>query len=179
MVTVLGISGSLRQKSFNAGLLQAAAEAMPKEVTFVTGTIAGVPLYNADEEAEAGAPDAVKTLRRQLEDADGLLLATPEYNNGIPGVFKNAIDWMASGQAADLFVGKPVAVIGASPMAHGTMLAQDSWAPVLRALRTRPWFEGRLMVGRARTLFDEDGTLTHEEMRSRLHAFVRGFVASL
>jgi chromate reductase len=179
MTTILGISGSLRASSFNAGLLRAAAEAMPDGATLVTGTIEGVPLYNADHEAASGAPDAVVTLRRQLADADGLLLATPEYNNGIPGVLKNAIDWMASGPGAEVFVGKPVAVIGASPMAHGTMLAQDAWWPVLRALRTRPWFEGRLMIGRAREQFDEAGTLTDSETRARLDSFVRAFVASL
>jgi chromate reductase, NAD(P)H dehydrogenase (quinone) len=179
MTKILGISGSLRASSFNAGLLRAAAEAMPDGATLVTGTIDDVPLYNADHEDATGAPNAVMTLRRQLADADGLLLATPEYNNGIPGVLKNAIDWMASGPGAEVFVGKPVAVMGASPMAHGTMLAQDAWWPVLRTLRTRPWFEGRLMIGRARDHFDETGNLRDSETRARLESFVRGFVASL
>ena len=178
MITLLGISGSLREASFNAGLLRAAAESMPHGAELVTASIDGVPLYNADHEAGTGAPDAVERLRRQLESADGLLIATPEYNNGIPGVLKNAIDWMASGAGAEVFIGKPVAVIGASPMAHGTMLAQDAWWPILRALRTRPWFEGRLMIGRAREHFDEAGNLADPEMRARLDSFVRGFVAS-
>ncbi len=179
MKTVLGISGSLRRASFNAGLLRAAADAMPEGARLVTGSIAGIPLYDADLEAEAGTPEAVVALRRALAEADGLLLATPEYNNSIPGVFKNAVDWVASGPSAELFRGKPVAVIGASPMAHGTMLAQDAWWPVLRALGTRPWFDGRLMLGRARGLFDDDGTLTDEASLEAVDTFVKGFVASL
>ncbi|WP_116133988.1 NADPH-dependent FMN reductase [Tropicimonas sp. IMCC34043] len=179
MTRILGLSGSLRKASFNAGLLRAAAELTPEGATLTIASIAGVPLYNGDDEAANGTPAPVQALRDQLAEADGLLLASPEYNNGIPGVFKNAIDWMASGKGADVFVGKPVAVIGASPMAFGTVLAQDQWLPVLRTLKTRPWFEGRLMVGRARDLFDAEGNLTDEATRDRLTAFVEGFVASI
>ena len=179
MTTILGLSGSLRHASFNAGLLRAAAGALPDGAQMVIGSIADVPLYNGDDEAAHGTPDAVARLREQLAGADGLLMATPEYNNGIPGVFKNAIDWMASGKGADVFRGKPVAVIGASPMTFGTVLAQDAWWPVLRALGTRPWFEGRLMIGQARSKFDAEGTLTDADTRERLEKFVAGFVASI
>ncbi|WP_068116075.1 NADPH-dependent FMN reductase [Tropicimonas marinistellae] len=179
MTTILGLSGSLRKASFNTGLLRAASDAMPEGTKMVIGTIEGVPLYNGDDEAEFGTPEAVERLRTHLSAADGFLLSTPEYNNGIPGVFKNAIDWMASGKGADAFVGKPVAVMGASPMTYGTVLAQDAWWPVLRTLKTRPWFEGRLMVGRARDLFDSNGNLTDADMRKRVADFVQGFVASL
>ncbi|MFD0982275.1 NADPH-dependent FMN reductase [Tropicimonas aquimaris] len=179
MTTILGISGSLRKASFNTGLLRAAAGMMPEGATLEFGSIEGVPLYNGDDEAANGTPEAVARLRTQLEAADGLLLSTPEYNNGIPGVFKNAIDWMASGKGADAFKGKPVAVIGASPMAFGTVLAQDAWWPVLRTLGTRPWYEGRLMVGKAREKFDETGELKDADTRERLASFVEGFVAAI
>jgi chromate reductase, NAD(P)H dehydrogenase (quinone) len=106
-------------------------------------------------------------------------LKTPEYNNGIPGVFKNAIDWMSRGPGLDHFRGKPVAVIGASPGGFGTILAQAQWLPVLRTLRTRPWIEGRLMVSGARALFDADGNLTDAATRDKLREFVAGFAASL
>ena len=179
MTTILGISGSLRKLSFNTGLLRAAQEVAPQGVTLRIGSIAEVPLYDADDEAAHGAPPAVIALREALEQADGLLLVSPEYNNGIPGVFKNAIDWMGSGKAAALFQGKPVAVIGASPGGFGTMLAQAHWLPVLRGLGTRHWQEGRLMVSRAGSLYDDQGNLTDEATRGKLAEFVAGFAAAI
>lgn len=179
MTTILGLSGSLRRASFNSGLLRAAHDLAPAGVTVVVGDISQVPLYNGDEEAAHGTPPAVATLVAQLAAADGLLLVTPEYNNGIPGVFKNAIDWMSRGEGLALFVGKPVAVIGASPGGFGTTQAQTHWLPVLRTLKTRPWWDGRLMVSRARGLFDDAGNLTDEETRQTLAGFVAGFAASL
>ena len=116
MTTILGISGSLRKASFNAALLRAAVDLTPDETTLIATGIDGVPLYNGDDEAAQGIPPAVVELKRKLRAADGLLLVTPEYNNAIPGVFKNAIDWMSrpSEEVAQHFGGKPVAVIGAS-----------------------------------------------------------------
>ncbi len=92
MATILGLSGSLRRGSFNTALLRAAAGQMPEGSDLKIGTIEGIPLYNADLEA-GGLPQAVVELKRQIQTCDGLLLATPEYNNSIPGVFKNAVDW--------------------------------------------------------------------------------------
>lgn len=178
MPRILGLSGSLRRASFNASLLRAAARLAPEGTEVDVRGIQGVPLYDADLEAQ-GTPQAVLDLRAALAEADGLLLVSPEYNNGIPGPFKNAIDWMASGAGADLFKGKPVALMGASPMATGTILAQDHWLPVLRTLGTRPWFEGRLMVGRAPEKFDDQGALTDADTRKRLGAFMAGFAAAL
>ncbi|EPX84947.1 NADPH-dependent FMN reductase [Salipiger mucosus] len=178
MTTILGISGSLRRGSFNAGLLRAAVEHAPEGTTIDPRGIQGVPLYDADLEAE-GTPEAVLALREALQAADGLLLVTPEYNNGIPGVFKNAIDWMASGEGAKLFQGKPVALLGASPTGFGTILAQNHWLPVLRTLGTRPWFEGRMMVSRAKKLFDDEGNLTDADTRVRLEEFVQGFARAI
>lgn len=179
MTTILGLSGSLRRASLNTGLLRAAAELAPDGVTMQTGSIREVPLYDADLEVANGLPDAVLTLQDQLADADGLLLVTPEYNNGVPGVFKNAIDWMSRGPGLKLFVGKPVAVIGASPGGFGTILSQAHWLPILRTLRMRPWLDGRLMVARAGDLFDADGTLTDAKTRERLGGFVADFAGSI
>lgn len=178
MTTIFALSGSLRRASFNAGLLRAAAAEMPEGSELVVGTIAGVPLYDADLEAE-GTPQDVIALRERIARADGLLLATPEYNNGIPGVFKNAVDWIASGAGAKVFDGKPVAVIGASPMGFGTISAQTAWLPVLRALKADQWHGGRLTVSGARKLFDTDGNLTDDETREKLRDFLAGFVAAV
>ncbi len=177
MTAIVGIAGSLRRKSFNLGLLKAIAATAPPRVRFDVRTIDGIPLYNADVEAAEGLPPAVATLKDAIASADGVILSTPEYNNGVPGVFKNAIDW-ASRPAEDIgrvFGGKPVALIGASPGGFGTILAQDAWLAVLRTLGMRPWFEGRMLVSRAGALFDADGALTDEATRARLKDFVAGF----
>ena len=178
MTRILGLSGSLRRKSFNTGLLRAAAAHAPDGVDIDARTIHGVPLYDADLEAE-GTPQPVLDLRAALAEADGLLMVTPEYNNSVPGVFKNAIDWMSSGDGAALFKGKPVALIGASPGGFGTILSQNAWLPVLRTLGTRPWFEGRLLVSKAAGLFDDEGRLSDAATRDRLVTFVRGFAEQI
>ncbi len=152
---------------------------MPEGTELVEGSISGIPLYNADEEAASGLPSAVENLKGQIASADGLLLFTPEYNNSIPGVFKNAIDWTT--RPADdidrIFGGKPVAVLGATPGGFGTILSQDAWLSVLRTLGTRPWHQGRLMVARAGSVFDNQGTMTDEKMRARMAVFLAGFSA--
>ena len=179
MTTILGLSGSLRRASFNSGLLRAAQDVAPEGVSLTIGSIADVPLYDGDTEAAQGTPPAVAELNRQLAGADGLLLVSPEYNNGIPGVFKNAIDWMSRGEGGKNFRGKPVAVTGASPGNFGTAHSQSQWLPVLRTLGTKQWHEGRLLVSRAGDLFDADGNLTDDKTRQRLADFISGFAASL
>lgn len=180
MTVIVGISGSLRRHSFNAGLLRAAQAAMPDGATLEIGTIAGIPLYDADLEASDGIPAPVAALKDAIAASDGLLMVTPEYNNGIPGVFKNAIDWLSRPNAdiARVFRGRKVALIGASPGGFGTILAQDHWLPVLRTLGASLWTEGRLMVSGAGKAFDAEGNLTDEAVRARLADFMAGFVAS-
>ena len=176
MARILGISGSLRAGSFNTALLRTAQELAVPGVELELATLHGVPLYDGDLEAREGLPPAVQALKARVLASDALLLATPEYNNGIPGVFKNAIDWMSRPPGGtSLFKGKPVAVIGASPGGFGTILAQSAWLPVLRTLRTRTWFGGRLMVSRAGGVFDGAGTLTDDKVRAQLRDFMAGF----
>ena len=179
MPRIIGLSGSLRRHSFNTGLLRAAAGSVPIGVSLDVHTPQGIPLYNGDIEVAEGLPSAVTKLKEAIAAADGLLLATPEYNNGIPGVFKNTIDWLSRPPEgnAGIFVGKPVALIGASPGGFGTLLAQDAWLSVLRTLGTRPWFEGRLLVSGAGGLFDAQGELTDETTREQLRTFLEGFAA--
>ena len=138
--TIVGISGSLRRGSFNSMLLRAAVELAPADAKIEVGSIREIPLYDGDVEAEQGIPKPVQALKDQIIAADGLLLVTPEYNNSIPGVFKNAIDWLSRPPAdiARVFANRPVALMGATPGGGGTMLAQTAWLQVLRTLGTRP-----------------------------------------
>lgn len=177
MTQILAISGSLRKASYNSGLMRAAALLDLPGITVKGMTLHGIPLYDGDVENTEGIPTAVAAMKEAMRTADGVLLVTPEYNNGIPGVFKNAIDWASRPPAdsAAVFGGKPVAIIGASPGGFGTILSQNHWLPVIRTLGMRPWFGGRLMVSRAGGLFDEAGNLTDEETRKRLAEFITGF----
>jgi chromate reductase len=176
-VRIIGISGSLRQGSFNTALLRAAAEVAPAGVTIEVRTIHGIPLYDADVENGPGIPEAVTRLKDEIASSNGLLLVTPEYNNSIPGVFKNAIDWLSRPDAdiARVFRGRPVAIMGASPGRFGTTLSQAAWLPVIRTLGMRPWLDERLLVYEARKMFDPSGTLTDTATRERMVKFVHGY----
>ena len=178
MTKLIGLSGSLRQASYNTALLRSAAGMMPEGSELIVETIRGIPLYDADLEAE-GIPEKVTALKDAIAAADGLLLVTPEYNNSIPGVFKNAIDWLSRPDAdiKRVFGNKPVAVIGASPGGFGTILSQNAWLPVLRTLKADFWSDGRLMVSRAGTVFNQDGTLADQKIEDQLRKFLKGFVA--
>ena len=178
MTKIVGIAGSLRAGSFNAAQLRAAAGLMPGGSSLEIATIKGIPLYDGDVEASEGIPQAVTVLKDQIAAGDGLLLVTPEYNNAMPGVFKNAIDWL-SRPPADIprvFGNRPVAVIGASPGGFGTILAQNAWLPVPRTLGMQPWFGGRLLVSRAGNVFDDTDEMADEKMQAQLQQFLHGFV---
>lgn len=176
MTLIAGISGSLRRGSLNRALLNACIAAAPVQTRIVAGSIGGIPLYDGDAEEAGGLPEAVVALKRLVAEADGLLIVTPEYNNSIPGVLKNAIDWMSrGGDMKAVFGGKPVAVAGASPGGFGTVLSQTAWLPVIKALGAVPWTGGRLMASRANTLFDAEGRLTDERTAEAVSAFVAGF----
>ena len=179
MTTIIGLSGSLRAGSFNTALLRAAADLTPAGAQLSVRTIQGIPLYDGDVEASTGIPAAVRELGDAIANAEGLLLVTPEYNNSIPGPFKNAIDWLSrlEDEPKPVFTGKPVAVIGASPGGFGTLLAQNAWLPVLRTLEMRPWFGGRLLASRAAGLFDNQGRLVDEGIKKKLQEFVAGFAS--
>jgi NAD(P)H-dependent FMN reductase len=178
MTKLIAISGSLRQASYNTKLLKAAAEWVADRCQLTLATIAAFPLYNGDLEAQQGVPQAVNDLKEQIARSDGLVLATPEYNNSIPGVLKNAIDWLSRPpqDISRVWHNKPIAIMGATPGRAGTILAQDAWLPILKTLNTLPYFGNRMMVSKAGDVFDEEGKVSDENTREQLEKFMTGFL---
>jgi len=175
--TIVGLSGSLRRGSFNTMLLRAARELAPDDLGVEIASIRDIPLYDGDLEAEHGVPEAARALKDRIAAAAGLLLVTPEYNNSVPGVLKNTIDWL-SRPPADIprvFGGRAVALCGATPGPGATNHAQVAWLPVLRVLGVRPWLGRILSVPTASKFFDESGALVDEKLRERARAFIAGF----
>ena len=177
MPNIVAICGSVRAQSFNAMLLRAAIGAAPAGASIEAVSIKDVPLYNGDDEAASGIPAAVEAIKHKIAASDALLLVTPEYNNSIPGVFKNAIDWM-SRPPTDIprvFGGRIVGVIGATIGSGGTGMAQAAWLPVLRTLGTLPFFGARLLVSGAAKVFDADGSLVDATVRGQLEKYMARF----
>jgi chromate reductase, NAD(P)H dehydrogenase (quinone) len=173
---IIGISGSLRAASYNAALLRAAVALAPPELEVEIASIRGIPLYDADVEEADGVPAQVAALKDRIAAADGLLLVTPEYNNSVPGVFKNAIDWLTrpSRDIPRVFGDRPVGLIGATPGQGGTRLSQTAWLPVLRTLGTRPYFGRAVFLAGAGQAFDEDGALRDEKTRELVRRYMAG-----
>jgi chromate reductase len=177
MTTIIGLCGSLRHGSFNRMLLRAALEMAPPGMSIEPESIREIPLYDGDVEEKQGNPPAVQRLKERIAEADGLLIVTPEYNASIPGVLKNAVDWL-SRPAADIprvFGGRPVAIMGATTGRGGTALSQAAWLPVVGRLGMRPWLEGGVLVSDAASVFDSDGRVADAATRLRIRAFVEGF----
>ena len=178
---LIAISGSLRKASFNTRLANAMARHAPDGVDIDVATCHGIPLYDGDLEAAEGIPAAVTELRDRIKAADGVILVTPEYNAGMPGVFKNALDWLSRPPAEmhPTFEGKPTALAGASPGGLGTTLAQAGSLVSLRQFKLR-LFPDHLRISKAGDVFDEDGNVdkgTVDKLESWLADFER-FVRS-
>ena len=179
MPRLVAIPGSLRAGSFNGHLARAMAARAPSGTTIEVASIAGIPLYDGDDEAKNGIPAPVTALKEKVASSDGVLLVSPEYNSGIPGVMKNAIDWMSRPpqDMARIFKGKPVGIVGATPGPAGTRLAQTAWLPVLRTLGMMPWFGAALYVDSAAKVLDEQGEVVDPKTEERIRTYVEGFAA--
>ena len=172
---VVGIAGSLRRGSLNGALLQAAVELAPAALEIIPHGLSEIPLYNADLEAGA-VPRAVYDLRVAVMQADAVLIATPEYNHGVPGVLKNAIDWLSRPPADSALNGKPCGIIGASPGMTGTARAQTQLRQAFVFTNTYTMLRPEVLVAKANTKFDGGGRLTDDGTREHLTAFLNEFV---
>jgi chromate reductase len=172
---ILGIAGSLRRGSFNASALRAAQELAPAGMTIDIFDISAIPLYNEDVKVQ-GFPQVVTDLRARIKAADGLLLATPEYNYSTSGVLKNVIDWV-SRPPEHPFDGKPIALMGASGGVLGTARAQYHLRHMFIFLNAHILNRPEVFIGGAPSKFDADGKLTDQPTRDIVAAMLLAFKA--
>jgi chromate reductase len=172
-LVVAGIAGSLRRGSFNRGLLRAAVESAPEGMAIETLEIRDLPLYDADLDVDGG-PEAVQTLKAGILMADGILIATPEYNYSLPGVLKNALDWASRAPERALH-DKPVAIVGATPGRWGTVRSQFALRQVLLFPACRVMPAPMMTLAGAREHFDAEGNLSDDETRAQLVAVLEAF----
>ncbi|HEX6712674.1 MAG TPA: NADPH-dependent FMN reductase [Thermoleophilaceae bacterium] len=170
---VLGISGSLRRDSHNTALLRHAGELFEAEgAEFeIYDGLKTIPPYDEDDDVEGG-PEAVAHIRAAVTEADAVFFVTPEYNSSIPGVLKNAVDWLSRPIATNPLRNKPVAVVGASTGMFGAVWAQAELRKVLAAVGARV-VPGEVPVGHAHTRFDDDGRLNDPNLDEQVHEVVR------
>jgi chromate reductase len=170
---VAGIAGSLRRASFNRGLLRAAIELAPVGMTIDPLEIRELPLYDADLDVDGG-PEVVRAFKAAILAADGVFIATPEYNYSMPGVLKNALDW-ASRAPERALQDKPVAIVGATPGRWGTVRSQLALRQMLMFPACRVMAAPLMTIAGAREHFDGDGNLTDAETRAQLGAVLDAF----
>lgn len=172
---VLAIAGSLRNDSWNRRLLEAAARHAPPGLRIEVATaLQDVPVFNEDLE-RGGGPATVRALRERVREADGLLIATPEYNQSIPGVLKNLIDWLSRAAPDEPLAGKPVAIVGATGGRWGTRLAQQALRHTLAATESLVMPAPALYLRDVASLFDGDGTLADAETAAALRKVLDAF----
>lgn len=174
-IKVLGISGSLRRNSFNSAALRACAELMPAGMTLSYARIDDIPLFNQDV-FDAGLPESAKRFRAEVAAADGLLIASPEYNFSVPAALKNAIDW-GSRPPNQVFQDKPIALFSASGGPLGGARVQYDLRRILGQLWGHVLPRPEVFIGNAASKFDAQGRLTDETTRKFLSELLTGLQA--
>ena len=177
-IRILALSGSYRAGSFNRALIRAAREQAPERVRIDGFDLRTVPFYDGDLEA-AGDPEEVAALKRSIDGADALLIATPEYNGSVPAVLKNALDWASRRRPDSPLRGKPAALMGASPSPGGTRRAQAHLREVLDRIGVGVIDEPSLYLARAFEYVSDDGRLVSEEAREAVGKIVAGLVDAI
>jgi chromate reductase len=173
-IKILAFAGSLRRQSYNRALLHAAVELAPADMAITIFDLADVPLYNGDVEAE-GDPAGVVRFKQAIREADGVLMATPEYNHGVPGVMKNAVDWVSRPPKGAALSRKPVALLGASPGITGTARGQSQLRQAFEFTESYCMPQPEVLVFRADEKFDAEGRLTDERTRQGVTRFLAAF----
>lgn len=174
-ISILAFAGSLRKGSFNKSLLRAAAELLPQDAELEVFDLAGIPVFNQDEEDHL--PEKVKEFKAKIRAADAVLIATPEYNYSIPGVLKNAIDFATRPSGDNAFAKKPVAIMGASNGMLGTARVQYHLRQVLIALDTYPLNRPEVMINFVESKMDQNGTVTDQKTRDVIANLLVSLVA--
>ena len=175
---IVGISGSLRKKSLNTALLRALSTLAPADATFEILTIAGLPLYDQDIE-EASYPAVARELREKIRSADGVIIATPEYNRSMPGALKNFLDWTSRPESEpNPWSAKRVGVLGASSGPRGASFAQYDVRRILHYFDAKVINQPEIYMGSAQTKFDDTMNLTDERTAEQLRKLLATFAAS-
>lgn len=169
--SVLGFAGSLREDSYNRALLRAAVRLAPPSMTIEPFELGGIPLYNADRDTDERRPEEVRRFKQAIEETDALLVVTPEYLKGIPGVLKNAIDWASRPARRSVLRDKPAGIMGASTGAVGSARAQEQVKLALTAPLCRVMPHPGVLVAEADEKF-EDGELAHEPTRRHVRSYL-------
>lgn len=170
-IKVCGFAGSLRAGSLNRALLRAAQELAPEGMTIEAFDLIEIPLYNGDVEA-AGDPPSVTAFKDAIRSADAVLMVTPEYNHGVPGVMKNAVDWASRPPRGAALNGKPVGIIGASPGQVGTARGQSQLRQAFEFTNSYCMPQPEILVFRASEKFDAQGKLTDEKTKEFLGKYL-------
>jgi chromate reductase len=173
---IAGLAGSLRRGSFNRALLRAAQELAPAGLAIEAVELLDVPLYNGDVEAE-GDPPGVVALKQAIRSADGVLFVTPEYNHGVPGVMKNALDWASRPPRDAPLAGKAVGIVGASPGMTGSARGQSQLRQAFEFTSSYCMPQPEILVSRAHEKFDAEGKLTDAATREYLSRYLVAFEA--
>ncbi len=174
-INILGIAGSLRKGSYNRAALRAAQQRAPEGARIEIFELDGIPPFNQDD--ERNPPARVTEFKTKIRAADAILIATPEYNNSIPGVLKNAIDWASRPYGDNAWEGKPVAIMGASPGLLGTVRAQYHLRQVFVFLNMFPLNRPEVMISKAAQRFDESGNLTDAATRDFIRQLLQALVS--
>ena len=173
-IRILGIAGSLRRESYNRAALRAATQLVPEGATIETFELDGIPGFNQDE--EQNPPAKVVELKRQIREADAILIVTPEYNYSVPGVLKNAIDWASRPYGDSAWTGKPAAIMGASVGTIGTARAQYHLRQMMVFLNMFPINQPEVMIGNSSERFDAEGNLTHDATKEFIRQLLQNLV---
>jgi chromate reductase, NAD(P)H dehydrogenase (quinone) len=174
---IIAISGALRKASTNTGLCRALGEVAPAGVVVEVATLHGIPLYDGDIEAAEGKPAAVKALDAKIRAADGIVIATPEYNFSVPGVLKNATDWLSRGGSP--FKWRRMAILGAADGPLGTGRSQYHLRQNLQGMEAILMPKPEFFAGHGSQKFDANGNLTDDDSRKRLKVWLEHYVAFL